>query len=89
MYIEPTEELGLSLRWCPLASSGNVWHVLEVHPSSPAEIAGFIPYNDYIIGSPEGALVGESALGELVEQVLSFYFYANVVPSTAATVLGL
>ena len=89
MYIEPTEELGLSLRWCPLASSGNVWHVLEVHPSSPAEIAGFIPYNDYIIGSPEKTLVGESALGELVDEVRSSSFYANVVSSTAVKIFGL
>jgi len=47
-----------------------VWHVLEVYPSSPAEIAGFISFNDYIIGSPEGALRGEASLGELVEEVL-------------------
>jgi len=57
------------VRWCPLSSSENVWHVLEVHPSSPAEIAGFIPFSDYIIGSPEGRLQSESALGEMVDQV--------------------
>jgi len=70
VYIEPTEEVGLSLRWCPLSSSANVWHVLEVHPTSPAEIAGFVPFNDYIIGSPERILRGEADLGELVEQVI-------------------
>jgi hypothetical protein len=70
VYVEPTEKLGVSLRWCPLTSSGNVYHVLEVHHSSPAEIAGFIPFSDYIIGSPEGTLsAGEGALGELVEEV--------------------
>lgn len=69
MYLEPTEEVGVSVRWCPLSSSSNVWHVLEVYPSSPAEIAGFIPFNDYIIGSPERPLHGESSLGELVEEV--------------------
>ena len=69
MYLEPTKEVGISVRWCPLSSSENVWHVLEVHPSSPAEIAGFIPFSDYIVGSPEGSLQSEAALGDLVEQV--------------------
>ena len=69
VYLEPTKEVGISVRWCPLSSSENVWHVLEVHPSSPAEIAGFIPFSDYIVGSPEGSLQSEAALGELVEQV--------------------
>jgi GRASP55/65 PDZ-like domain len=77
VYVQPTEKLGVSLRWCPLSSSGKVWHVLDVHPSSPAEIAGFIPFSDFIIGSPEGTLsAGEGALGELVEEVtrhLSMY----------------
>lgn len=81
VYVEPTEELGVSLRWCPLSSSGKVWHVLDVHPSSPAEIAGFIPFSDFIIGSPEGALsAGEGALGELVEEVmchLRVYIYPS------------
>lgn len=42
-----------------------------MHPSSPAEIAGFIPFSDYIIGSPEGILRNEGSLGELVEEVCS------------------
>ena len=91
MYLEPTEELGMSVRWCPLSSSSNVWHVLEVYPSSPAEIAGFVPFSDYIIGSPEGALYGESSLGELVEEVKkTSLFHANLflVSSTSITILG-
>jgi hypothetical protein len=71
VYLEPTADVGISVRWCPLSSAANVWHVLEVYPSSPAEIAGFIPFDDYIIGSPEGALRGESSLGELVEEVFA------------------
>jgi hypothetical protein len=74
VYLEASTEVGVSLRWCPLASASNVWHVLDVYPSSPAEIAGFIPFSDYIIGSPEGALRGETSLGELVEEVLSTRF---------------
>jgi hypothetical protein len=71
VYLEPTGEtdVGVSLRWCPLSSASNVFHVLDVYPSSPAEIAGFIPFNDYIIGSPEGAIRDEAGLGELVEEV--------------------
>ena len=73
MYLEPTVEVGVSVRWCPLSSSSKVWHVLEVYPSSPAEIAGFIPFNDYIIGSPEGVLSGETSLGELVMEVVRLF----------------
>lgn len=89
VYLEPTTELGLSARWCPLASSANVWHVLDVHPSSPAEIAGFIPFTDYIIGSPEGVLGGESSLGELVEEVFFHHTALKIVSSSAFTTLGL
>jgi hypothetical protein len=28
-----------------------VWHILEVHPSSPAEAAGLRSFSDYIIGA--------------------------------------
>lgn len=34
-------------------------------------MAGLLPYGDYIIGSPEGLVRGESGLGELVEDYLS------------------
>lgn len=61
--------LGLSLQWQPLAVTDDVWHVLDVAPNSPADLAGLLPYGDYVIGSPEGLLKGESGLGELVEDV--------------------
>jgi hypothetical protein len=38
-----------------------------VPANSPADIAGLLPYSDYILGTPEGVLHGESGLGELVE----------------------
>lgn len=38
-------------------------------PNSPADVAGLLPYSDYVIGSPEGLMRGESGLGELVEDV--------------------
>ena len=40
-------------------------------PSSPASAAGLLPYSDYIVGTPEGAVHGEAGLGELVEDYLS------------------
>ncbi|XP_053685067.1 Golgi reassembly-stacking protein 2 [Sabethes cyaneus] len=44
--------LGVSIRFCSFEGANEtVWHVLEVHPSSPAEEAGLIPFTDYIIGA--------------------------------------
>lgn len=44
--------LGVSIRFCSFdGANENVWHILEVHPSSPAEIAGLKPFTDYIIGA--------------------------------------
>ncbi|KAL2827190.1 GRASP55/65 PDZ-like domain-containing protein [Aspergillus cavernicola] len=63
--------LGLALQLAPLASTQNIWHVLNIpSPLSPAYRAGLLPHSDYIIGTPSGTLRGESALGELVEDHL-------------------
>lgn len=71
--------LELSLQWAPLSVSEDVWHILDVIPNSPADVAGLLPYSDYVIGSPERELHGESALGDLVEsfmnQPLRLYVY--------------
>ncbi|KAI9722451.1 MAG: hypothetical protein M1828_004818 [Chrysothrix sp. TS-e1954] len=63
--------LGLSLQWTPISTTEDVWHILEVTPNSPADLAGLLPYSDYVIGSPEGLVRGESGLGELVEHFLN------------------
>lgn len=63
--------LGLSLQWMPLSSTEDVWHILDVAPNSPADVAGLLPYADYVIGSPEGLVRGEAGLGDLVEEVSS------------------
>ncbi|KAF2737978.1 hypothetical protein EJ04DRAFT_430041 [Polyplosphaeria fusca] len=63
--------LGLSLQWSPLTVTEDVWHILDVTPNSPADVAGLLPYGDYVIGSPEGLVRGESGLGELVEDYLN------------------
>ncbi|XP_055347033.1 uncharacterized protein LOC129594380 [Paramacrobiotus metropolitanus] len=44
--------LGVSIRFCSFeGAEQNVWHVLEVHPGSPAAAAQFRAYSDYIIGA--------------------------------------
>lgn len=76
-----TASLGLSLQYSPLALATNIWHVLDVPANSPADNGALLPYSDYIVGTPEGALHGEAALGELVEDFigrpLRLYVYNN------------
>ena len=67
----PSPTLGIALQWTPLSITEDVWHVLDVIPNSPADTAGLLPYGDYIVGTPEGMVHGESGLGELVEDYLS------------------
>lgn len=73
--------LGLQLQWSPLSLGEDVWHILDVMPNSPADVAGFLPYSDYVIGSPEGVLRGDGGLGELVEEFMNrplrLYVYNN------------
>ena len=73
--------LGVTLQWTTLSTASNIWHILDVPASSPADVAGLLPYSDYILGTPEGILHGESGLGELVEdhigRPLRLYVYNN------------
>jgi GRASP55/65 PDZ-like domain len=73
--------LGLTLQYTALSTVSTIWHILDVPASSPADIAGLLPYSDYILGTPEGILHGESGLGELVEdhigRPLRLYVYNN------------
>lgn len=71
--------LGVSIRFCSFEGSNeNVWHVLEVHPSSPAEKAGLRPFTDYIIGA-DSVLHESEDLFTLIEahesRSLKFYVY--------------
>lgn len=44
--------LGISIRFCSFeVAKDKVWHILEVHPNSPADLAGLRSFSDYIIGS--------------------------------------
>ncbi|XP_076253756.1 Golgi reassembly-stacking protein 2 isoform X2 [Rhynchophorus ferrugineus] len=56
--VEPSDSwggqglLGISIRFCSFdLAKDNVWHILEIHPNSPAELAGLKPFSDYIIGA--------------------------------------
>ncbi|KAG6025181.1 hypothetical protein E4U41_001595 [Claviceps citrina] len=81
-FVAPdTASLGLTLQYSAIALAANIWHVLDVAAKSPADQGGLLPYSDYILGSPEGSLQGESALSELVEdhigRPLRLYVYNN------------
>lgn len=66
----PSPTLGITLQWTSSSVTQDVWHVLDVIANSPADNAGLLPYGDYIVGTPEGNVRGESGLGELVEDYL-------------------
>ncbi|CAG8464384.1 9189_t:CDS:10 [Ambispora leptoticha] len=60
--------IGLSIRFCTYeATNEHVWHILNVAPESPAELAGLIPYTDYIIGTPHVTLHSENDFYEFIE----------------------
>ena len=66
------DALGLALQWAPLDMVNDVWHILDVMPNSPADVAGLLPYSDYVIGSPDApTLRGDAALGRLVESYMN------------------
>lgn len=75
------EKIGVSIQWTPLITATFVYHVLEIHPNSPAERAGLIEHSDYIIGAQDGLLAtgGEDLLGRLItskkNQSLILYVY--------------
>ncbi|XP_050294799.1 Golgi reassembly-stacking protein 2 [Anthonomus grandis grandis] len=44
--------LGISIKFCSFETTkDNVWHILEVQPNSPADLAGLKAFSDYIVGS--------------------------------------
>ncbi|XP_035233506.1 Golgi reassembly-stacking protein 2-like isoform X1 [Stegodyphus dumicola] len=74
--------LGVSIRFCSFEGvNENVWHVLEIQPHSPADLAGFYPFDDYIIGA-DSVLHESEDLFSLIEahegKALTLYVY-NVV----------
>lgn len=86
--IEPSETwggqglLGVSIRFCSFEGANeSIWHVLEVHPSSPAELAGLRSFNDYIIGA-DSVLHENEDLFALIEahegRSLKLYVYNSL-----------
>lgn len=46
--------LGASVRFCSFQGANeNVWHVLDVDPSSPAAVAGLQAHTDFIVGADQ------------------------------------
>lgn len=71
--------LGVSIRFCSFEGANeNVWHILEVEPNSPVDIAGLQAYNDYIIGA-DSVLHESEDLFSLIEahegRPLKLYVY--------------
>ena len=65
---QDSPSLGVALQWMPLSVTEDVWHILEVTPNSPADLAGLLPYGDYVVGSPDMVLHGEGGLGQWIEE---------------------
>lgn len=71
--------LGVSIRFCSFEGANeNVWHVLEVEPNSPADIAGLRSHSDFIIGA-DSILHESEDLFQLIEshegKLLKLYVY--------------
>ncbi|WVQ96009.1 hypothetical protein IAU59_003109 [Kwoniella sp. CBS 9459] len=60
--------LGLSLRVChPANALESVYHVLDVLEGSPAEMAGLVPWGDYVLAWSGGPLHSENDFYNLIE----------------------
>jgi len=71
--------LGVSIRFCSFEGANeNVWHILDIHPNSPAFLAGLLSHSDYIIGA-DSVLHESEDLFTLVEahegRQLKLYVY--------------
>lgn len=67
-----TPNLGISFQLTPLSTAFFMWHVLHVHPGSPAYIAGIYP-DEYIIQAQDGLLAtgGEDLLAKVLQSQYS------------------
>ncbi|KAI9025576.1 GRASP55/65 PDZ-like domain-containing protein [Hyaloraphidium curvatum] len=60
--------LGISVRACNYVDALKSWHVIDVVPGSPADMAGLRAEEDYIIGSRQGVLRDKEDLFDLIEE---------------------
>ncbi|KAH9498804.1 Golgi reassembly-stacking protein 2 [Bulinus truncatus] len=71
--------LGVSIRFCSFEGANeNVWHILEVQPNSPADLAGLRSDTDFVIGA-DSVLHESEDLFTLIEshegKALKLYVY--------------
>lgn len=71
--------LGISVQWTPLSVAGNVWRILRVQENSPADLAGLIEEEDFIVGTPEGVVHGENGMAALIQDVSIKYHRAQPI----------
>nr|XP_022913622.1 Golgi reassembly-stacking protein 2 [Onthophagus taurus] len=74
--------LGVSIQFCSFEGSNeNVWHILEVHPGSPAELAGLRSFTDYIVNA-DSVIHDTEDLFALIEaheaRTLKLYVYNSI-----------
>jgi len=86
---------GISIRFCSFEKAmEHVWHVLTVYDNGPASAAGFEPFTDYIVGTPDLIFNDSEDLYTLVRnsinQSVPLYVYSakttrvrlvNIVPN--------
>lgn len=77
--------LGVSIRFCSFEGANeNVWHILEVQPNSPADLAGLKSDTDYVIGA-DSVLHESEDLFTLIEshegKPLKLYVYNSETDS--------
>ncbi|EJD45083.1 hypothetical protein AURDEDRAFT_32638, partial [Auricularia subglabra TFB-10046 SS5] len=71
-------QLGLRMRVCrPGFAHDKVWDVLDVLEGSPAESAGLVPFDNWIVGWSESPLCAKGDLYEVhIEKPLPVYVYS-------------
>jgi hypothetical protein len=83
--------LGVSIRFCSFEKANeNVWHILDVQPSSPAALAGLRSNSDYIISS-DSLLTEAEDLFTLIEssenKQLKLYVYNSLMDTVREVLL--
>ena len=83
--------LGATIRFEQIQNPDeHAWHVLDVHPNSPADRAGLQPHTDYILSAvdlifkDEGDL--EYVLGRCSNTDVAFYIYNAVADSVSGNI---
>jgi hypothetical protein len=72
--------LGATIRFEQVSSPDqHAWHVLDIHPGSPAELAGLRPHTDFILSAVELIFQDEGdleyVLSRCTNTAVAFYVY--------------